>query len=185
MNTRTALTEHIKKFVELNPSEEKVLQEFTEATVLNQFDFVVRKSQVCHSLYFVKSGCLRLYFVDAHSTEHIIQFAIEGWWITDYSSLIHQFPSDYFIQATEKSEIIKLDKDRYKKLNQEIPQLETYFNKIMQINLAATQNKSKYLRTMSNEELYNYFSTSFPDFMERVPKSMVESYLGIFNNKQV
>lgn len=177
------LTEHIKKFVGLKPNEEKVIQKFTETIFLNQSDFLLSKNQVCQSLYFVKSGCLRMYFVDAHSTEHTLQFAIEGWWITEYSSLIHQLPSDYFIQSTEKSEIIKIDKKGYKKLNQEIPQLEKYFNKIMQLNLAAVQTKNKYLNTLSKEELYNHFSSSFPDFIKRVPKRMVESYLGIFNNK--
>lgn len=176
------LTEHIKKFVSLKPSDEKIIKEDTETIFLNQSDFLLSKHKVCQSLFFVKSGCLRMYFVDAHSLEHTLQFAIEGWWITDYSSLIHQLPSEYFIQSTEKSEIIQIDKNEYEKLNQEIPKLETYFNKIMQLNLAAVQTKNKYLNTMSKEELFIHFSTSFPDFIERVPKSMIESYLGIFDN---
>lgn len=177
------LTEHIKKFVGLKPSDENIIQKFTETIYLNQSDFLLSKNQVCKSLYFVKSGCLRLYFLDAHSAEHTLQFAIEGWWITDYSSLIHQLPSEYSIQSTEKSEIIQIDNNKYEKLKQEIPQLETYFNKIMQLNLAAVQTKNKYLNTMSKAELYNHFSSSFTDFIERVPKIMVESYLGIFNDK--
>lgn len=178
------LTEHINKFVGLKPSDEKIIQTFTETVYLNQSDFLLSKNQVCQSYYFVKSGCLRLYFVDAYSVEHTLQFAIEGWWITDYSSLIQQLPSDYFIQATEKSEIIQIDKDDYEKLNQEILQLKTYFNKIMQLNLAAVQTKNKFLKTMLKDELYTHFSTSFPDFIERIPKGMIESYLGILKNKQ-
>lgn len=180
---RIRLAEHINKYVGLNPREEKILQSFVLSSFHNQFDFLLRKNQVCHSLYFVNSGCLRMYLHDQHAREQIIQFAIEGWWITDFASFLNNLPSDYSIQATEKTEIIRLDKNKYENLNKEVPQMEQYFNKMMQINLAATQTKNKYLHTMSKGELYHHFSSSFPDFIKRVPKSMVESYLGISIHK--
>ncbi|WP_163713777.1 Crp/Fnr family transcriptional regulator [Mangrovibacterium lignilyticum] len=180
MNNSITLPEHIKKFIGLNPDEEKVIQKVTKTFHLRQSDFLLRKNQTCLSHYYVNSGCLRMYFLDEHSIEHILQFAIEGWWITDYNSLIRRHSSEYYIQATEQSVVIELDKDSYGRLIKKIPKLGIYFNNIMQINLAAVQTKTKFLRTMSNEELYLHFSNSFPAFVDRVPKEMVESYLGIF-----
>ncbi|MGQ8335410.1 Crp/Fnr family transcriptional regulator [Sunxiuqinia sp. A32] len=177
------LAEHIKRFVGLNPVEEQKLQKHSKHAFLDESDFLLEKGQACDSLFFVKSGCLRMYFTDGLCQEQTIQFAIEGWWITDYTSFIKNLPSDYYIQATEKAEIIILDKNNYEILIREIPQLLAYFNQIMQINLAATQTKNKYMNSMTKEELLQLFCKSFPEFIERVPLIMVVSYLGILGHK--
>ncbi|MGE5427418.1 MAG: hypothetical protein ACM3O8_05945, partial [Methylococcaceae bacterium] len=50
---------------------------------------------------------------------------------------------------------------------------------IMQKAVAAAQYRSKLLYEMSKEEFYFHFSTSFPEFMLRVPQYMIASYLGL------
>lgn len=177
------LFEHINIFVDLSTEDEQKLSTPLESKYLDQGDYLLSKNQVCNSLYFVKSGCLRMYFHDKYSIEQIIQFAIEGWWITDYSGFLNNTPSNYHIQATEKTEVVALDRKNYGMLIQEIPQILLYFNKIMQINLAACQTKHKYQNSMTPDELLQLFCSSFPDFVERVPKNMIVSYLGILGHK--
>ena len=177
------LIEHIYKLVELHAEVEKKLNKHLESKYLDKNDYLQCKGQICNSLYFVKSGCVRMYFHDKYSIEQIIQFAIEGWWITDYSSFLNNTPSNYHIQATEKTEIVVLERKKYEMLIQEIPQMLLYFNKIMQINLAAFQTKHRYQNSMTPDELLQLFCTSFPGFVERVPKNMIVSYLGILGHK--
>ena len=88
-------------------------------------------------------------------------------------------PSDYFIQTIEASELVSIDRQVFDNLLKVLPQLERYFRIIMQKNLAASQLRNKYLYEMSKEEFYHHFSTSFPDFIQRVPQYMVASYLGL------
>ena len=57
--------------------------------------------------------------------------------------------------------------------------LERYFRIIMQKAVASAQHRSKLLYEMSKEEFYFHFSTSFPEFMLRVPQYMIASYLGL------
>lgn len=61
----------------------------------------------------------------------------------------------------------------------DLPHLERYFRIIMQKAATAAQNRSKLLYEMSKEEFYFHFSTSFPEFMQRVPLYMIASYLGL------
>jgi hypothetical protein len=61
----------------------------------------------------------------------------------------------------------------------ELPQLEKYFRIMMQKAVAGAQYRSKLLYEMSKEEFYVHFSTSFPEFMMRVPQYMIASYLGL------
>lgn len=35
--------------------------------------------------------------------EQITQFALDGWWISDYQSFMNNSPSDYYLQTIEES----------------------------------------------------------------------------------
>jgi len=173
------LVQHIRRFVILNDNERGILESCTQRLSLEKFSFLLQKGEIGSSIYFVEKGCLRMFFEKAKSIELTTQFAIENWWLTDFFSFMDNTPTDYFIQALEQSEIISIDKVSYQKLLIEIPQLQDYFGTIMQRNIAAAQLRIRYMFEMSNEEILQHFTTSFPDFMNRVPLQMVYSYLGI------
>ena len=63
-------------------------------------------------------------------------------------------------------------------LTKAIPQLETYFRKVLQRAYAAAQRRIEYIYSFSDEERYRNFSTNFPGFIQRVPQYMLASYLG-------
>ncbi len=171
--------DHIKKFVELSETEEQILINSTKSQSFRKKENLLSNGQACRSLYFVEKGCLRMFFINSKAAEQITQFALEGWWLTDHYSFIENQPSEYYIQAIEASQVISIDIKVFDELLNDLPQLERYFRIIMQKNLAASQLRTKYLYEMSKEEFYHHFSTSFPDFVQRVPQYMVASYLGL------
>ena len=173
------LLEHIKRFVTLSKSEQDTLNRYIQPLSLEQYGFLLQKGEISGTIYFVEKGCLRMFFEKTKSIELTTQFALEGWWLTDFFSFIDNKPSEYFIQALEQSEIISIDKGKYQALLKEIPQLNDYFGSVMQRNIAASQLRIKYLYDMSPEDLLQHFTTSFPDFVNRVPIYMIYSYLGI------
>lgn len=174
-----SLIQHIKQYVNLSESEEQILNSFIKTPVARRKEVLLSNGEVSRSLYFVEKGCLRMYFINEKSAEQITQFALEGWWLTDFLSFMDNTPSDYFIQTIEASELVSIDRRVFDDLLKALPQLERYFRIIMQKNLAASQLRTKYLYEMSKEEFYNHFSTNFPDFIQRVPQYMVASYLGL------
>jgi CRP-like cAMP-binding protein len=176
---KKSLVQHIKRFVNLTESDELVLNSFVKKQVIKRKEILLSNGEVSRSLYFVEKGCLRMYFINEKSAEQITQFALEGWWITDFFSFMDNTPSDYFIQTIEASEIVSIDRQVFDDLLKALPQLERYFRIIMQKNFAASQLRTKYLYEMSKEEFYNHFSASFPEFIQRVPQYMVASYLGL------
>jgi len=120
-----------------------------------------------------------MFLVNKKGVEQITQFALDGWWISDYQSFINNSPSDYSIQAIEDSRIILIDNQNLEILLSKIPRMERYFRIMMQKAVAGAQLRSKLLYEMSKEEFYLHFSTSFPEFMMRVPQYMIASYLGL------
>jgi hypothetical protein len=49
---------------------------------------------------------LRSFTVDNEGHEHVVQFACEGWWISDVESFVSRKDALYNIEALEDSEII-------------------------------------------------------------------------------
>jgi CRP/FNR family transcriptional regulator len=163
----------------LDEEDVSILTKYFKEVTLKRKDFLLRQGQPCKEWYFVEKGCLRMYFITKKSTEQITQFAIDGWWISDYLSFMGKNPSEYYIQAIERSSILSVDSYQLDKLLKELPQLEHYFRITMQKAVAAHQFRSRLMYEMSKEEFYQHFSTHFPEFMQRVPQYMVASYLGL------
>ncbi len=173
------LISQIKQIVDLNEREEEVLNNHLETWQLKKKEMILEEGKICRHQYYVEKGCLRMYFINKKGIEQITQFALDGWWISDFRSLMNSSPSEYYIQTIEESRIIGIDNDSMNRLLTGIPQLEKYFRMIMQKAAAGAQLRSKLLYEMSKEEFYFHFSNSFPEFMRRVPQYMIASYLGL------
>jgi len=173
------IIQHIRKHVSLSESEVVVFNKYVEKHQFKKKEFILQERKVCKQLYFVEKGCLRMYFINKKGVEQITQFALDGWWISDYQSFLNKTPSDYYIQTIEESVIISIDNQNLDKLLIELPHLEKYFRLIMQKAIAGAQHRSKLLYEMSKEEFYIHFSSCFPEFMSRVPLYMIASYLGL------
>lgn len=173
------LIKHIRRYVDLDELEIQMLLKYIKPIQLKKKEFLLEEGQICKGNYFVEKGCLRMFFINDKNAEQITQFALETWWLADYFSLADNTPSAYYIQAIEKSEVLSIDARVQDDLFRELPQLERYFRIIMHRALAASQLRIKYLYELSKEELYLLFSTSFPEFVQRVPQYMIASYLGL------
>jgi CRP-like cAMP-binding protein len=173
------IIQHIRKHIDLSESELTIFNKYVVTHQLKKKEFILQESKVCKSLYFVEKGCLRMYFINKKGVEQITQFALDGWWISDYQSFNNSAPSNYCIQAIEESSVVSIEKNNLDLLLTALPQLERYFRRILQKDVAGAQLRSKLLYEMSKEEFYFHFSSSFPEFMLRVPQYMIASYLGL------
>jgi CRP-like cAMP-binding protein len=139
---------------------------------------ILAQGQICTANYFIVKGCFRMYLNTLDGTEQIIQFGIDNWWITDYTSLDSGKPSLFNIQALEKSSVVVVDKRVQEELFEKIPKLERYFRIILQRAYAASLTRIHYIFNLSGEERYHHFHRLFPEFVQRVPQYMLASYLG-------
>lgn len=173
------IIQQLRKHIDLTDTEVIIFNKYSERHKLKKKELILQESRFCRYLYYVEKGCLRMYFINKKGVEQITQFALEGWWISDYQSFQNDTPSDYSIQAIEESSIISIDKQNLAILLSELPQLEKYFRRQLQKDVGGAQLRSKLLYEMTKEEFYFHFSTSFPEFMLRVPQYMIASYLGL------
>lgn len=170
---------HIKKHVSLTEEEVGLLQSLVRVKELKKKEYLLETGQVCNDNYFVANGCLRMYLMTDKGTEQVIQFAIENWWLTDYFSFKSGQPSNFYIQAIEKTTVIAISRKAQDELFEKIPQLERYFRVVLEKAYSSQLNRIHYIFNLGGEEQYRMMIDRYPDFVQRVPQYMLASFLGI------
>ena len=173
------LRTHIEKRVQLTDEEFDVITKFFKPKKLRKKQFLLHEGEVCKNIGFVNSGCLREYTIDNKGSEHIIQFAIEDWWISDPNSFLSGFPSTYNIDALEDSEVLLLEKSEREKLLDSCPKMERFFRILTEANFVATQRRISDSLSTTAEERYLKFVKTYPKLIEQVSQNHIASYLGI------
>ncbi|MEI6947169.1 Crp/Fnr family transcriptional regulator [Paraflavisolibacter sp. H34] len=172
------LKKHIEKFIAVNEQDyANILSYFQPLKVAKKQNLLV-EGKVCKSNYFVEKGCLRLFFINEKGVEQTIQFALEHWWMADFTSFSTQQPSEYYIQAVETSGVLALEYAAQEEMLQRFPQMERYFRLVHQRAHAAYQFRIRGLYYLSREELFHQFNEKYPEFVQRVPQYLLASFLG-------
>lgn len=140
---------------------------------------LIGEGEVCRYTVFVEKGLLRSYKEDDKGNEHILQFALEGWWMGDLYSFLTNETSLYNIEALEDSELLLITKPSWDLLLEKVPAFERYFRVLIQNNLINTQRRLMGSFTETAGEKYEKLLREFPDILQRVPQHMIASYLGI------
>jgi CRP-like cAMP-binding protein len=173
------LKNHIARFVEIDEQDYAEILPYFRVIQAKKKQNLLTEGKICKSNYFVSKGCLRLFFVNEKGIEQTIQFALENWWIADYTSFSSQKPSGFYIQAVEKSEVLALDFVSQEEMLHRFPQMERYFRLVHQRAHAATPFRIKFLYSLSKEEFYNHFNKLYPEFVQRIPQYLLASFLGL------
>jgi CRP-like cAMP-binding protein len=127
----------------------------------------------------VIKGLLRAYNVDDEGEEHIVMFAMEGWWISDLYSFLSQQPATLNIDALEDTEVLSIEKPDLEKLYVEVPQFNKLFRILLQNSMIASQQRILASISHTAEEKYLAFIKKYPAFEQRIPQAQIAAYLGI------
>jgi CRP-like cAMP-binding protein len=171
-----------KKFeekIDLTPDEKELSKTFFIPKKLRKRQYLLQEGDVCRYIAFVEKGMLRSYTVDDKGGDHIVQFAFEGWWISDQYSFLTAEPSPYNIDALEDCELLLLSKSAEEQLLARIPKFERFFRILLQNNLINLQRRLVSSLSHSAEQKYQELVQSCPTIPQRVPQHMMASYLGI------
>jgi CRP-like cAMP-binding protein len=173
------LRAHIDKRVHLTDEEFDIIVKYFVPRIITKHQFLLNEGMVCKHLGFVNSGCLREYTIDSKGTEHIIQFAIADWWVSDLNSFLSGRPADYNIDALQDSEVLLLEKSAREELLDNCPKMEKFFRVLLESNHVATHQRVTDSLSITAEERYLKFIKTYPKLFEQIPQHQIASYLGI------
>ncbi|WP_224996302.1 Crp/Fnr family transcriptional regulator [Cesiribacter sp. SM1] len=173
------LIDHFRQAVPLTDAEAELIAEAFKTKHLKKKEFLLQKGDVSNHMRFISEGCLRAYHLSDATTEYILQFGIEGWWINDLSSYITQTPATQFIQALEPCRLYQIHRDALDELFDRVPMLERFFRLKIQKAYVALQDRTFRRMSQTAEERYQDFRQQYRQLEQRVPQYMVASYLDI------
>src|SRR4051794_6058899 len=171
--------EHFNKKVSLTPEEEVQIKKYLTPKKLRKKQYLLQEGDVCKTIAFVERGVLRQYSIDDSGIERIVQFALEGWIISDLYSFLTAESATYTIDAIEDVELVLINKTAHEELLQKVPKYETFTRLNITGAYIAMQRRLTSIISYSLEERYANFTALYPDIHQRVPQHMIASYMGL------
>jgi CRP-like cAMP-binding protein len=171
-----------KKFnekVPLTADDENTIKNYLTPKKIRKKQYLLQEGDVCKFIAFVEKGALRSYSIDEKGVEHIIQFAPEGWTISDLYSFLTGEPATYTIDALEDSELVLITQSAHEELLHILPKYETHMRLQVTGAYIAMQRRMTSIISQPLEERYKSLLDLYPDIVQRVPQHMIASYMGL------
>jgi CRP-like cAMP-binding protein len=163
----------------LTDSEQEQIKNLLSVKKIRKKQYLLQEGDVCKTIAFVEKGTLRSYTVDDNGVEHIVQFAIEGWFISDLYSFLTGEPATYNIDAIEDAELVLMSKSSHEELIKQCPKYESFIRELITGAYLAMQKRLTSVISFTLEERYEAFMKLYPEIAQRVPQHMVASYIGL------
>ncbi|MET7029147.1 Crp/Fnr family transcriptional regulator [Sediminicola luteus] len=174
-----AIIAHVEKYISLSKEETETFLSFLSVVEVSKRKRLVEPGSYIRNEYFVIKGCLKGYYLDDNGDKHIIQFAIENWWIGDFDAFYNQVPSKLHVEAIEDSTLLAITYDDLQRLFESIPKFERYFRIL--VTGAFISLRGRILSTLqkSTKERYLEFCKTYPNIEQRVANYDIANYLGV------
>lgn len=175
----TQLRNHIEEIVPLTDEEWIFVSQFFKYKKLKKHQFLIQKDETVPAAFLIIKGLTKAYAIDSHGKEHILQFALEQHWTTDFNAFQNQIPATIYIDCIEDSEFFSLRLEDRETLCAEVPKMTNFFRIKTHYGYIALQQRILSLLTETAEERYNSLIKKLPHLVQRVPKKMLAAYLGV------
>lgn len=143
---------------------------------LKRNEYLKVKGSIDTSLYFVQSGSLRIFVIDAYE-EHTIRFGYQGNFIAALDSFITEQASELYIQALKQTELLVISKAEFMNLVNSSAENLQLWHKIMEQMVYQQMERERDILTSSPQERYQRVLKRSPQLFQEIPHKYIASYL--------
>ena len=169
----------LRSNLQLTPGQRDILFEHSVIKEYDRGDFILSAGETCTHRFFIERGAIREYSIDPKGKEHLLFFAVEGWFLMNVDSVFFNLPSRHFIQAIEPTRLLLINENQLQRLVREDTDFADFDRRLLYEHIQMLHRRITLLQSASAEERYLEFIKDFPEVPLRVPQSMIASYLGI------
>lgn len=141
--------------------------------------FIIQEGEFVQYSYFVVSGLLKLVYYDENGKGNIVSFAMEDWWESDFHAYLTGSKATLSLECIEDTVVLRISLANYRKLCSSLQKIESFFLEKAHFGNIAAQKRILSLMTSNTKERYGQLLKQYPGLFQRVPKSMLASYLGV------
>lgn len=173
------LRKHIEEIIPITDEEfESIKPFFTIRRVLKN-QYLVQQGDDAKYEYIIMSGIFRVFYLDEEGKEHIVQFATENWWMSDYIAYFNQKQASMYVVCMEPGEVLCLTLEGREKLSVTLHKMEHFFRMKLTKGFIALQQRVISLLSNNPEQRYKEFAALYPNLMQKIPKKYIAEYLGV------
>ena len=173
------LYQNLRAFSNIPQEEWQVLTEKLQERTLEKGEYFLKAGEQAEDVAFILSGWVRQFYVTEDGSEFNHAFNFENRLMAGYPSLLTATPSNYFIQAMEKTNLLVMKYSEFiqfydrhacwERLGR-VAAESNYVDKVIREHgLLIKDARTRYLDTI----------TLHPEIGTRVPQYHLASYLGI------
>ncbi len=178
MNT-DLLKAHILQTIDIDEKQVEDFCKLFKPQKVSKKEMILKEGEISGFEAFVTKGLFKVYHTNEDAVEHILYFAMEGWWLADIDSFTHQHPSQLNIEAIEESEILVITKDSKEYAYSHIPGIEKLFRVMTQRSHVALQRRMIENLSIQSDKRYLNFIKKYPLLAQRLTNVHIAAYLGI------
>jgi CRP-like cAMP-binding protein len=174
-----SLLHNIAYHIKLDQKETDCFLSLVQQKIIKKNNVFLQSGEICRSMAFVNTGCLRIFNMDEEGREHNVTFFPEDWWALDVASFHSKKPAFYTIDALEDTEVFLLSFADMQKLFDEVPKFERFFRILAQNGFILYEERITSSLALPAEERYELFTKLYPKLEQRIAQKHIASYLGI------
>ncbi|MEN7548718.1 Crp/Fnr family transcriptional regulator [Rapidithrix thailandica] len=173
------LRQHIEEIIPLTDEEFAYIFGHFTTIYRRRHQYLVQEGELVNKEFWVVKGCLKSCFFDKEGKEHILQFAMENWWVTDYEAFNNRVEATVSVDCIEDCELLYISYEDREKLSSEMHKMERFWAKKTKLGYIALQNRILSLLKDPAKVRFEKLLKQYPLLFQRVPKKMIASYLGV------
>lgn len=174
-----ALINYLLQFGELTPPQIEMVKSKAKVRELRKNAYFSEAGNVAQQVAYVVEGILRVSYYNKNGQELTKYFIDENNFAVDLSSYSSKTPSTEYIQAVTKCNLIIFSRDAFRELSAGISGWDGLIKNLTAKSLLDKVNRISPMLAEDATSRYSSFLEKFPHVANRVPLSMLASYLGI------
>lgn len=174
-----ALRKHFEELIELTDAEFEYVSSHFQLKKFKKHSIILQPGDIVKYEYFILKGLMKTFMLDNAGKEHIWQFAMENWWVSDYYAFHTGGTSSFTIQCLEDVEVLCMTYPDRDKLCLEMHKFERFSR--LKITAGFFSQQKRIMALLQNDARFRYLQLleQYPSLFQRVSKALIASYLGV------
>lgn len=165
----------------LSSNEISILEQFNKSVSrlsIPSKTTLLYEGKVADKLYWIKKGCLRLFFYN-EGKDVTFQFFFENDYVASFTSLYKHQPSYFSLESIEPTEMLVIKRERLYNLIEQIPSIRIAYEEKLIDRLHIYQQLFLSRIKDTPRQRYEELLKEHLDIIQHVPQHYIASYLGI------
>jgi CRP/FNR family cyclic AMP-dependent transcriptional regulator len=174
-----ALKKQFEDLIQLTDAEFEYISSHFQLMKFKKHSIILQPGDMVKYEYLVVNGLIKTFMIDNTGKEHIWQFAMENWWVSDYYAFHNQSLSSFTIQCLEDVELLCISYTDRDKLCLEMHNFERFCRLKITSGFFSQQKRIMALLQNDAQSRYQQLLEQYPSLFQRVPKTLIAAYLGV------